>query len=78
MVVSMVFWLNCIPRKGGVSNCISPQIIFNGKHLDIKDVKYCFEDFLQRPVDNPNTNGKAERTFNTIFCRPALNKQGGM
>ena len=63
MVSAMVFWINCIPQKDGVSETLSPRTILTGKHINVKDVKHKFGDFVQcQLIQNPPTQWRNEHS----------------
>ena len=47
LVIAMVYWINCVPRKDGVHPTLSPRAIMTGQQLTSKHVEFQFGDFLQ-------------------------------
>ena len=76
LVYYCVFWLNCFPAAGGVSDTLSPRAIIVGTTLDYgKHCKIEFGAYVQ--THEAHDNSMATQTTGAIALRPTGNDQGG-
>ena len=70
-------WLNSFPRKGGISNTLSPRTIVNGTQFDFnKHCKCEFGSYVQTHDDSNIKNNMNPRTTGAICLGPTGNAQG--
>jgi hypothetical protein len=79
IVLNAVKMLNFFPKKGGISNTLSPKTIMSGETLDYKKhLSLQVGHFCQHvhEEDTPR-NSQSPRTKGTISLGPSGNLQGG-
>ena len=80
LVDSVIYWINCAPRRDGVHPVMSPRTIMTGHQLTVKNVEFQFGDFVQAtqpPKTSSSGNNMDEQTSDAIYCFPSGNTQGG-
>ena len=74
----VVTWLNMFPRKGGISDHLSPRTLVTGTTLTFKN--YCrvpFGTYCQTHDEPKHTYAPTSRTTGAIAMNAQGNKQGG-
>eukprot|EP00957_Ditylum_brightwellii_P001193 93554-Ditylum_brightwellii.AAC.1 len=75
LVIFAVLWLNAFPPRTGVSQTLSPCVIFTGTSLNLK--KHCrilFGAYAQTYEEGSNNMDR--RTLGAIALGPVSNAQG--
>ena len=78
MLKYVIFWINAVPRKSGVSNDLGPGTIFDSIEPDYN--LYCkvyLGTYCQDHEETVPTNTNAPRTIDAICFGPSGNLQGG-
>ena len=76
MVYAANYWLNMIPRPGGISKTLSPRTLLTGQTW--RYTTHCkleFGDYIQTHEEHDNS--MATWTIGAIALRPTRNTQGG-